>query len=93
VGDNASTPTINTVAHQRGVRVDGGLLATASEDLTVSPMSDVIELPGTRARLSNMLGGIGYPFLVLRIEVAEPSTPATPRHDPVEVIAVDKWRQ
>jgi hypothetical protein len=47
---------------------------------------------GTREILHGLLSGIGYPLLVLRIGVAEPTTgvPATPRRDAAEVIDVDK---
>ncbi|MGC9671205.1 hypothetical protein ACNTMW_32250 [Planosporangium sp. 12N6] len=49
-------------------------------------MSDVVEVPTTRARLGALLGGIGYPFLVLRVGVAEPASgvPAAPRRHPDE---------
>lgn len=73
-----------------GEALSSVLLTAVCEDLAVSPMSDVIEVPATRLRLASMLSGIGYPFLVLRVGVAEPATrvPASPRRDPVEVIEV-----
>ncbi|NJC74053.1 nitroreductase [Planosporangium thailandense] len=73
-----------------GEALSAVLLTAVSEDLAVSPMSDVIEVAATRLRLGRMLSGIGYPFLVLRVGVAEPATrvPATPRRDPAEVIEV-----
>ncbi|MCW2641197.1 MAG: nitroreductase [Dactylosporangium sp.] len=74
-----------------GEALSAVLLTAVHENLAVSPMSDVIEVPATRIQLSTMLGGIGYPFLVLRIGVAEPATriPASPRRDPSEAIEVN----
>ena len=67
------------------------LLAAVSADLAVSPMSDVAEVPATRALLRGLLAGIGYPFLVLRIGVAEQSAgvPATARRNAADAIDVD----
>jgi hypothetical protein len=74
-----------------GEALSAVLLTAVEQDLAVSPMSDVTEVGGTRELLRGMLSGIGYPYLVLRIGVAEPSSgvPATPRRDPAEVIEVD----
>jgi nitroreductase len=59
--------------------------------LSVSPMSDVAEIPSTRALLRGVLAGIGYPFMVLRIGTAEPisGVPQAPRRDPGEAITID----
>jgi hypothetical protein len=74
-----------------GEAVSAVLLTAVGEGVSVSPMSDVAEVAGTRELLRGMLSGIGYPFLVLRIGVAEPTTgvPATPRRDAADVIDID----
>jgi len=74
-----------------GEALSAVLLTAVEQDLAVSPMSDVAEVPGTRALLRGLLAGIGYPFLVLRIGVVEPTTgvPATPRRSPADAIDVD----
>jgi hypothetical protein len=52
---------------------------------------DVAEVGGTREVLRGLLSGVGYPFLMLRISVAEPSVgvPSTPRRPPADVIDID----
>jgi hypothetical protein len=67
-------------------------LTAVGEGLSVSPMSDVAEVPGTRALLRGVLAGIGYPILVLRIGLAEPTGPVTPtpRRDPGDAIRIDR---
>jgi nitroreductase len=67
-------------------------LTAVTEGLSVSPMSDVAEVPSTRALLRGVLAGIGYPFLVLRVGTAEPvsEVPQAPRRDPHEAITIDQ---
>jgi nitroreductase len=67
-------------------------LTAVGEGLSVSPMSDVAEVPSTRALLRGVLAGIGYPFLVLRVGEAEPvsGVPQAPRRDPGEAITIDR---
>jgi hypothetical protein len=74
-----------------GEALSAVLLTAVSENLAVSPMSDLAEVPSTRADLSAMLGGLESPFLVLRIGVAESATrvPASPRRDPGDAIKFD----
>jgi nitroreductase len=66
-------------------------LTAVSEGLSVSPISDVAEVPSTRALLRGVLAGIGYPFLALRVGLAEPGSaaPRAPRRDPTEAITLD----
>jgi nitroreductase len=56
---------------------------TATEDMVaLLPMSAVVEVPATRQILHRMLSGLGYPYLTLRLGVADPQQPtvaATPR--------------
>jgi nitroreductase len=67
-------------------------LTAVTEGLSVSPISDVAEVPSTRALLRGVLAGIGYPFLVLRVGTAEPVSglPQAPRRDPAEAITIDR---
>jgi hypothetical protein len=74
-----------------GEALSAVLLTAVGEGVSVSPMSDVAEVPGTRALLRGILAGIGYPFLVLRIGVAEAvatAAPASPRRDPGDAIEI-----
>jgi hypothetical protein len=75
-----------------GEALSAVLLTAVDQGLSVSPMSDVAEVPGTRALLRGVLAGIGYPFLALRIGVSDPTTavPPTPRRDPGDAIDVDR---
>jgi hypothetical protein len=68
------------------------LLAAVGEGLSVSPMSEVAEVPGTRALLRGVLAGIGYQFLVLRMGLADPASavPPTPRREPGDAIDIDR---
>jgi hypothetical protein len=74
-----------------GEALSAALLAAVHEGLSVSPMSDVTEVGGTREILRGLLSGIGYPFLVLRVGVAEPTVgvPSTPRRSPSDAIDAD----
>jgi len=67
------------------------MLGAVHNGLSVAPMSDVAEVGGTRELVRGLLSGIGYPFLVLRIGVAEPSVgvPSTPRRAASDAIDVD----
>jgi len=42
-------------------------------------MSAAIELPATRRELHRILAGLGYPYLVLRLGIADPSLPIVAR--------------
>jgi len=74
-----------------GEALSAVLLTAVVLDLAVSPMSDVAEVPATRALLRGLLAGIGYPLLVLRVGVAEPNVPvaATPRRSAADAVRVD----
>jgi Nitroreductase family len=73
-----------------GEALSAVLLTAVTEGLSVSPMSDVTEVAGTRETLRGMLSGIGHPFLALRIGVAEPATRVSsmPRREPDEAIDI-----
>jgi nitroreductase len=74
-----------------GEALSAVLLTAIEEGLGVSPMSDLAEIPSTRADLSAKLGGLQNPFLVLRVGVAEPAAgpQASPRRDPGDAIEFD----
>jgi hypothetical protein len=74
-----------------GEALSAAMLAAVHDGLSMSPMSDVTEVGGTREVLRGLLSGIGYPFLVLRIGMAEPSAgvPATPRRTASDAIDED----
>ena len=78
-----------------GEALSAVLLAATMEWLAVSPMSDVTEVPAIREHLRGLLGGIGYPVVVLRIGVPEragrpPASPRRPAHETVEVVRPDR---
>jgi len=50
-----------------GEALSAVLLTATIDRLAVSPVSDVMEVPANRQRLRELLGGIGYPAVVLRI--------------------------
>lgn len=58
------------------------LLAATMERLAVSPLSDVVEVPAARRLLHDLLGGVGYPMLALRVGVPEDSRPPAANRRP-----------
>jgi hypothetical protein len=62
-----------------GEALSAVLLTVTTERLAACPMSDVVEIPATRRLLRDLLGGIGYPALAIRIGVPGdgPMPPAT----------------
>jgi nitroreductase len=55
---------------------------TATElGVSVLPLSGAVEVPTTRAALRRLLSGMGWPYLVLRLGVADPEH-AGPAHTP-----------
>ncbi|GAA4711729.1 Acg family FMN-binding oxidoreductase [Phytohabitans rumicis] len=64
-----------------GEALSASWLAATEQGLTVLPFSSVIELPATREALRRVISGIGYPYLVLRLGLADPDV-AGPPHTP-----------
>nr|WP_018587455.1 nitroreductase [Salinispora arenicola] len=64
-----------------GEALSAGWLTATRLGVSVVPLSGVVEVPGTRAALRGMLAGVGYPYLVLRMGLADP-THAGPPHTP-----------
>ncbi|MFF5175806.1 Acg family FMN-binding oxidoreductase [Micromonospora sp. NPDC000089] len=57
--------------------------------VSVTPLSGVVEVPGTRQTLRQLLSGLGYPYLVLRLGIADPAhggPPHTPRLPTAQVV-------
>ena len=67
------------------------LLTAVEHDVSVSPMSDLIEVTSARESLRRLIARIGEPMLVLRMGLAEPiaGIPETPRRSAEEVITGD----
>jgi nitroreductase len=64
-----------------GEALSAGWLAAATLGVSVLPMSATVEVAATRATLRRMLSGLGEPFLVLRLGIADPDHAAAP-HTP-----------
>ncbi len=71
-----------------GEALSSTLLTATMLRLATSPISDVIEVPATRSLLRNLLGGLGYPMLALRVGVPAdgPLPPGAPRRPAGEII-------
>ena len=54
-------------------------LTATEHEIALLPMSAAIESPATRQELHRILAGLGYPYLVLRLGIADPNLPAIPR--------------
>jgi hypothetical protein len=68
------------------------LWLTATElGVTVVPLSGVVEVDYTRAVLTHVLAHLGYPYLVLRLGIADPDragAPHTPRLPATQVVEI-----
>jgi len=65
------------------------LLAATADGLAASPFSEAMERPWPRQLLTGLLGGVGTPYLVVRLGYPDPaagSPPAAPRRAAAEVI-------
>ena len=60
------------------------LLTAASLGVAVSPMTQALEIPDTRARLASELGVLGHPQMLLRLgyAVSSPATDTSPSRTP-----------
>ena len=66
-------------------------LAATELSVAVLPLSAAIETPAQRLALRRILGGVGYPYLAMRLGIADPdqaSLPRTPRLPPSETVDV-----
>ncbi len=74
-----------------GEALSAGWLAATDMDLSVLPLSAVVEVTRTRRELRRLLGGIGHPYLALRLGIADPDhagPPHTPRLPTEQVVEV-----
>ena len=78
-----------------GEALSAGWLAATELGVSVLPLSGVIEVPVTRAALGRLLAGLGLPYLVLRLGVADPEhagPPHTPRMPATQVVDTSQVR-
>ncbi|MEW2380478.1 nitroreductase [Micromonospora sp. NPDC047707] len=64
-----------------GEALSAGWLTATRLGVSVVPLSGVVEVPGTRQTLRGLLAGMGHPYLVLRLGIADPAH-AGPPHTP-----------
>jgi len=74
-----------------GEAMSAALLETTAEALAVSPMTDVVEVPASRALMHRLLDNLGEAQIALRIGVpaAADAAPETPRRAADDVIRTD----
>jgi nitroreductase len=61
-----------------GEALSSGWLTATERGLTVLPLSAPIEVAESRTVLRHMVAGLGYPYLVLRLGITDPTTPPPP---------------
>jgi nitroreductase len=74
-----------------GEALSAGWLTAGERGVSVVPMSAPIEVLTTREALRRVLAGLGHPYLVMRLGVADPDQPGpaqTPRLSPGDTIEV-----
>jgi nitroreductase len=64
-----------------GEALSAAWLTATRLGVSVVPLSGVVEVEGTRQTLRQTLAGMGYPYLVLRLGIADPAH-AGPAHTP-----------
>ncbi|MET8231287.1 nitroreductase [Micromonospora sp. NPDC005298] len=72
-----------------GEALSAGWLTATRLGVSVVPLSAVVEVPGTRQTLRQLLAGLSYPYLVLRLGIADPAhagPPHTPRLTTEQVV-------
>ena len=65
-----------------GEALSAGWLTATRLDVSVLPLSAVIEVAASRPAIRRLIGGSGHPYLVLRFAAVEPDgepRPVTPR--------------
>lgn len=77
-----------------GEALSAAWLTATRLGVSVVPLSGVVEVGATRQTLRGVLSGLGYPYLVLRLGIADPDhagpphTPRLPREQVVDTSAV-----
>ncbi|MFC4021953.1 Acg family FMN-binding oxidoreductase [Micromonospora sp. GCM10011542] len=56
-----------------GEALSAAWLTATRLGVSVVPLSAVVEVPGTRQKLRQLLAGLGFPYLVLRLGIADPA--------------------
>ncbi|MFI6819654.1 Acg family FMN-binding oxidoreductase [Micromonospora sp. NPDC050187] len=72
-----------------GEALSAAWLAATRLGVSVVPLSGVVEVAGTRQTLRHLLAGMGFPYLVLRLGIADPAhagPPHTPRLPTAQVV-------
>ena len=72
-----------------GEALSAGWLTATRLGVSVVPLSAAVEVPGTRQTLRQMLSGIGFPYIALRLGIADPTQagqPHTPRLATAQVV-------
>ncbi|MFF4878823.1 Acg family FMN-binding oxidoreductase [Micromonospora sp. NPDC000668] len=64
-----------------GEALSAAWLTATRLGVSLVPLSSVVEVEGTRQSLRHLLAGLGFPYLVLRLGIADP-THAGPPHTP-----------
>jgi nitroreductase len=70
-------------------------LTAIGQQLSLLPISAVVENLATRERLRHLLSNLGYPYLALRVghpDTHQPEPPATPRMTVDEILDTDERR-
>jgi nitroreductase len=74
-----------------GEALSAAWLAATQLGVSVLPLSGAVEVDSTRAALTALVSGLGFPYLVLRFGLADPDTagaPHTPRLPAAQLIEV-----
>ncbi|GII24842.1 Acg family FMN-binding oxidoreductase [Planosporangium mesophilum] len=61
-----------------GEALSAGWLTATARDLSLLPISAVVEVVAARMALRRLLSGLGYPYLAVRIGYPDPDAPAPP---------------
>jgi nitroreductase len=75
-----------------GEALGAAWLAATDRGLTLLPFSSPVELVSTREVVRRLIGGAAYPYLAVRLGVADPdqtrprATPRLPAEDVIEVV-------
>jgi nitroreductase len=62
-----------------GEALDAIWLTATEHEIALLPLSAAVESPATRQSLHRILAGLGYPYLALRLGIADASLPTTAR--------------
>ncbi|WP_406036553.1 nitroreductase [Micromonospora sp. NBC_00898] len=72
-----------------GEALSAAWLTATRRGVSLVPLSGVVEVEGTRQTLRQMLAGLGFPYIALRLGIADPThagPPHTPRLDTAQTV-------